>query len=84
MKLGEILPGNISEYEPNHPKVLFWRILTHTTVSDTPLFPYIDLELVDQYDNVTKTLTPTCVNDMTVKAEGLDQSAVTFTWQVGK
>uniref|UniRef100_A0A8C4HR32 Structural maintenance of chromosomes flexible hinge domain containing 1 n=1 Tax=Dicentrarchus labrax TaxID=13489 RepID=A0A8C4HR32_DICLA len=36
--------------------------------------------LVDQYDNVTKTLTPACVNHMSVDADGLVKSAV-FTWQ---
>ncbi|XP_053198801.1 LOW QUALITY PROTEIN: structural maintenance of chromosomes flexible hinge domain-containing protein 1 [Scomber japonicus] len=41
----------------------------------------INLELVDQYDNVTKTLTSACVKDFSVEAEGLDKSAVTFTWQ---
>ncbi|KAK9527625.1 hypothetical protein VZT92_014171 [Zoarces viviparus] len=51
VKLGEILPGNIS------------------------------LELVDRFDNVTKTLTPTCEKHMTVEAEGLDKSAIAFVWQ---
>ncbi|XP_075936473.1 structural maintenance of chromosomes flexible hinge domain-containing protein 1 isoform X2 [Anarhichas minor] len=51
VKLGEILPGNIS------------------------------LELVDRFDNVTKTLTSTCKNHMTVEAEGLDKSAIAFVWQ---
>ncbi|XP_070783878.1 structural maintenance of chromosomes flexible hinge domain-containing protein 1 [Enoplosus armatus] len=41
----------------------------------------ISLELVDQYDNVTKTLTSSCVNDMAVEAEGLDKSAIVYTWQ---
>ncbi|KAM7369792.1 hypothetical protein PAMP_011083 [Pampus punctatissimus] len=41
----------------------------------------INLELVDQYDNVTKTLNSTCVKNITVEAEGLDKSALTFTWQ---
>nr|CBN82077.1 Structural maintenance of chromosomes flexible hinge domain-containing protein 1 [Dicentrarchus labrax] len=42
--------------------------------------PEVTLELVDQYDNVTKTLTPACVNHMSVDADGLVKSAV-FTWQ---
>ncbi|KAM9337171.1 structural maintenance of chromosomes flexible hinge domain-containing protein 1 [Symphorus nematophorus] len=42
---------------------------------------YIHLELVDQYDNVTNTLTPTCVNNMSVEAEGLNKSAIAFEWQ---
>uniref|UniRef100_A0A3B5AC00 Structural maintenance of chromosomes flexible hinge domain containing 1 n=1 Tax=Stegastes partitus TaxID=144197 RepID=A0A3B5AC00_9TELE len=55
VRLGEILPGNISEYQ--------------------------NLELVDQYDNVTWTLIPTSVRDMNVEAEGLDTSSVAFKWQ---
>lgn len=42
------------------------------------------LDLVDQYDNVTKALTSTCVKHLSVEAEGLDKSAVTFMWQVKK
>uniref|UniRef100_A0A671V011 Structural maintenance of chromosomes flexible hinge domain containing 1 n=1 Tax=Sparus aurata TaxID=8175 RepID=A0A671V011_SPAAU len=41
----------------------------------------IILDLVDQYDNVTKALTSTCVKHLSVEAEGLDKSAVTFMWQ---
>ncbi|XP_008298780.1 structural maintenance of chromosomes flexible hinge domain-containing protein 1 [Stegastes partitus] len=41
----------------------------------------INLELVDQYDNVTWTLIPTSVRDMNVEAEGLDTSSVAFKWQ---
>ncbi|XP_042366251.1 structural maintenance of chromosomes flexible hinge domain-containing protein 1 [Plectropomus leopardus] len=41
----------------------------------------INLELMDQYDNVTKMLTPTCMNHMTVEAEGLDKSSIVFKWQ---
>uniref|UniRef100_A0A3Q3ASI0 Structural maintenance of chromosomes flexible hinge domain containing 1 n=1 Tax=Kryptolebias marmoratus TaxID=37003 RepID=A0A3Q3ASI0_KRYMA len=44
---------------------------------------HITLELVDQYDNVTRGLTPACVKSMTVEAEGLDASSITFKWQVG-
>ncbi|XP_016887279.1 structural maintenance of chromosomes flexible hinge domain-containing protein 1 isoform X2 [Cynoglossus semilaevis] len=40
----------------------------------------LTLELVDQYENPTKTLSPSCVTHMTVEAEGLDSSAVSFTW----
>uniref|UniRef100_A0A8C3AMC8 Structural maintenance of chromosomes flexible hinge domain containing 1 n=1 Tax=Cyclopterus lumpus TaxID=8103 RepID=A0A8C3AMC8_CYCLU len=39
------------------------------------------LELVDQYDNVTTALTSSCMNLMTVEAEGLDKSAIAFGWQ---
>ncbi|KAG7523924.1 structural maintenance of chromosomes flexible hinge domain-containing protein 1 [Solea senegalensis] len=41
----------------------------------------LNLELVDQYKNPTKTLTSACVNHMTVEAEGLDKFDVTFKWQ---
>ncbi|XP_070842775.1 structural maintenance of chromosomes flexible hinge domain-containing protein 1 [Chaetodon trifascialis] len=41
----------------------------------------ICLQLVDQYDNVTSALTSTSVNHMSVEAEGLNKSAVTFTFQ---
>lgn len=37
---------------------------------------------MDQYGNLTKTLTPTCVDNVTVKADGLDKSAVAMAWQV--
>lgn len=37
---------------------------------------------MDQYDNVIKTLASTCVDDIAVKAEGLDKSAISFLWQV--
>lgn len=50
-----------------------------------PLFFFCTvLDLVDQYDNVTKTLTSTCVKHMSVEAEDLDKSAITFMWQVRK
>ncbi|XP_030612265.1 structural maintenance of chromosomes flexible hinge domain-containing protein 1 [Archocentrus centrarchus] len=41
----------------------------------------ISLELVDQFDNLTKLLTPASVNHTTVEAEGLDKSAIAFIWQ---
>ncbi|XP_020791330.2 LOW QUALITY PROTEIN: structural maintenance of chromosomes flexible hinge domain-containing protein 1 [Boleophthalmus pectinirostris] len=36
----------------------------------------IILELVDRYDNVTKTLKPSCVNEIIVEGEDLDQKAL--------
>uniref|UniRef100_A0A3B5AWZ6 Structural maintenance of chromosomes flexible hinge domain containing 1 n=1 Tax=Stegastes partitus TaxID=144197 RepID=A0A3B5AWZ6_9TELE len=48
---------------------------------ETKCSPRADLELVDQYDNVTWTLIPTSVRDMNVEAEGLDTSSVAFKWQ---
>ncbi|XP_070409212.1 structural maintenance of chromosomes flexible hinge domain-containing protein 1 isoform X2 [Nothobranchius furzeri] len=42
---------------------------------------HIKLEFVDQYDNITKKFTPTCTENITVEAEGLDKSNINFTWQ---
>lgn len=47
-------------------------------------FCHADLNLVDQYDNDTKMLTQECEKDMTVEADGLDASKISFVWQVGK
>lgn len=41
----------------------------------------IVLDLVDQHDNVTKTLTPSCVSEIKAEAEGLDKAALVFTFQ---
>lgn len=41
----------------------------------------INLELVDQYDNVTTALTSSCKDDVIVDAPGLDKSAIAFGWQ---
>ncbi|XP_055086214.1 structural maintenance of chromosomes flexible hinge domain-containing protein 1 isoform X2 [Periophthalmus magnuspinnatus] len=41
----------------------------------------ITLELVDRYENVTKTLTPSCVNEIMVEGEGLDREALTLTFE---
>lgn len=41
----------------------------------------IILELVDQYSNVTKTLTPTCVAQITAEGESLDKTHLTFKLQ---
>ncbi|XP_051796330.1 structural maintenance of chromosomes flexible hinge domain-containing protein 1-like [Acanthochromis polyacanthus] len=64
--------------EPTRLKVT----LPQSTVRLGEVLPgNINLEPVDQYDNVTKTLSPTCVRDMSVEAEGLDKSSIIFTWQ---
>ena len=81
MKLGETLDGNISEYKPSHQNYLFCGCCC--TLYDS-VFLVSALTLVDQYDNVTKALTSTCVKHLSVEAEGLDKSAITFTWQVKK
>uniref|UniRef100_UPI0037E73A68 structural maintenance of chromosomes flexible hinge domain-containing protein 1 n=1 Tax=Semicossyphus pulcher TaxID=241346 RepID=UPI0037E73A68 len=66
---------------PDEPKRLRVTLPQHTVKLGETLPGDITLELVDQYDNLTKTLTSTCVNHMTVEAEGLDKSAITFEWQ---
>uniref|UniRef100_A0AAQ5Z3E3 SMC hinge domain-containing protein n=1 Tax=Amphiprion ocellaris TaxID=80972 RepID=A0AAQ5Z3E3_AMPOC len=64
--------------EPTRLKIT----LPQSTVRLGEILPgNINLEPVDQYDNVTKTLNPTCVRDMSVEAEGLDKSSVAFMWQ---
>ncbi|XP_074549592.1 structural maintenance of chromosomes flexible hinge domain-containing protein 1 [Halichoeres trimaculatus] len=56
--------------------------LPETTVKLGETLPeHIRLELVDQYNNSTATLTPTCVKDMTAEAEGLDKSSIKFIWE---
>ncbi|XP_041817440.1 structural maintenance of chromosomes flexible hinge domain-containing protein 1 [Chelmon rostratus] len=57
-------------------------ILPQTSVKLGETLPgNIHLQLVDQYDNVTNALTSTSVNHISVEAEGLDKSAMAFTWQ---
>uniref|UniRef100_A0A667WXU0 Structural maintenance of chromosomes flexible hinge domain containing 1 n=1 Tax=Myripristis murdjan TaxID=586833 RepID=A0A667WXU0_9TELE len=64
--------------EPKHLKVT----PSQSTVRMGEFLPgQITLALTDQYGNLTKTLTPTCVDNVTVEAEGLDKSAVAVTWQ---
>ncbi|XP_033494631.2 structural maintenance of chromosomes flexible hinge domain-containing protein 1 [Epinephelus lanceolatus] len=66
---------------PDEPTQLKATLL-QTTVKLGEILPgNIDLELVDQYGNPTKTLTSTCKNHMTVEAEDLDKSSIVFTWQ---
>ncbi|XP_044195403.1 structural maintenance of chromosomes flexible hinge domain-containing protein 1 isoform X1 [Thunnus albacares] len=66
---------------PDEPTRLKATLLQSTVKLGETLLRHINLELVDQYDNVTKTLTSSCVNHITVDAEGLDKSALAFTWQ---
>ncbi|XP_069368822.1 structural maintenance of chromosomes flexible hinge domain-containing protein 1 [Paralichthys olivaceus] len=66
---------------PDEPAKLKTTLLHNTMKLGETLSETINLELVDKYDNATKTLTATCVNNLTVKAEGLDKEAVAFTWQ---
>nr|XP_019942866.1 PREDICTED: structural maintenance of chromosomes flexible hinge domain-containing protein 1 [Paralichthys olivaceus] len=69
---------------PDEPAKLKTTLLHNTMKLGETLSETINLELVDKYDNATKTLTATCVNNLTVKAEGLDKEAVAFTWQKSK
>ncbi|XP_039473441.1 structural maintenance of chromosomes flexible hinge domain-containing protein 1 isoform X5 [Oreochromis aureus] len=66
---------------PDEPERLNVALPQTTVKLGEILSGNISLELVDQFDNLTKTLTPTCVNHIKVEAEGLDKSAITFKWQ---
>ncbi|XP_039983129.1 structural maintenance of chromosomes flexible hinge domain-containing protein 1 isoform X2 [Xiphias gladius] len=66
---------------PDEPKRLKATLLQNTLKLGEMLSGNINLQLLDQYDNATKTLTSNCVKHMTVEAEGLDKSAVAFIWQ---
>ncbi|XP_039900102.1 structural maintenance of chromosomes flexible hinge domain-containing protein 1-like isoform X2 [Simochromis diagramma] len=66
---------------PDEPERLKVALPQTTVKLGEILSGNISLELVDQYDNLTKTLTPTCLNHIKVEAEGLDKSAITFKWQ---
>ncbi|XP_063339511.1 structural maintenance of chromosomes flexible hinge domain-containing protein 1 isoform X2 [Pelmatolapia mariae] len=66
---------------PDEPERLKVALPQTTVKLGEILSGNISLELVDQFDNLTKTLTPTCVNHIKVEAEGLDKSAITFKWQ---
>ncbi|XP_029313476.1 structural maintenance of chromosomes flexible hinge domain-containing protein 1 [Cottoperca gobio] len=66
---------------PDEPARLKATLLQNTVKLREILPGNISLELLDQYDNVTKALTSTSQNHMTVEADGLDKSAITFTWQ---
>uniref|UniRef100_A0A673BRY1 Structural maintenance of chromosomes flexible hinge domain containing 1 n=1 Tax=Sphaeramia orbicularis TaxID=375764 RepID=A0A673BRY1_9TELE len=66
---------------PNEPSRLKATLSQNTARLGEPMSGNIILDLVDQYENVTKTLTSTCVNCITVEAEGLNKSALVLTWQ---
>ncbi|XP_051796327.1 structural maintenance of chromosomes flexible hinge domain-containing protein 1 isoform X2 [Acanthochromis polyacanthus] len=66
---------------PDEPTRLKVTLPQNTVRLGEALPGNINLEPVDQYDNVTKTLSPTCVRDMSVEAKGLDKSSIVFTWQ---
>ncbi|KAF3836358.1 hypothetical protein F7725_028916, partial [Dissostichus mawsoni] len=67
--------------QPDEPKRLKATLLKSTVKLGEVIPGNISLELVDQYDNVTKSLSFDSKNHMAVKAEGLDKSAITFKWQ---
>ncbi|KAM9332497.1 structural maintenance of chromosomes flexible hinge domain-containing protein 1 isoform 1-T1 [Pholidichthys leucotaenia] len=66
---------------PDEPARLKATLPLNTVKLGEILFGNIVLELVDQYDNPTKSLTSSCVNQITIEAEGLDTSTVAFQWQ---
>ncbi|XP_036934923.1 structural maintenance of chromosomes flexible hinge domain-containing protein 1 isoform X2 [Acanthopagrus latus] len=66
---------------PDEPAQLKATLAQNSVKLGETLDGNIILDLVDQYDNVTKTLTSTCVKHMSVEAEDLDKSAITFMWQ---
>ncbi|XP_038153838.1 structural maintenance of chromosomes flexible hinge domain-containing protein 1-like isoform X2 [Cyprinodon tularosa] len=66
---------------PDEPARLKASLPKNTVKLGETLDETIELELVDQYDNVTKRLTAAAAESMTVEAEGLDQSNIQFLWQ---
>ncbi|RVE58687.1 hypothetical protein OJAV_G00196650, partial [Oryzias javanicus] len=66
---------------PNEPSQLKATLPQNTLKLGQVMADGIRLSLVDQYDNATKRLTRDCVKDVTVKADGLDTSKVSFVWQ---
>ncbi|TNN65822.1 Structural maintenance of chromosomes flexible hinge domain-containing protein 1 [Liparis tanakae] len=66
---------------PDEPRRLKATLLQNSVKLGEILPGNINLELVDQYDNVTTALTSSCKDDVTVDAPGLDKSAIAFGWQ---
>ncbi|XP_037549865.1 structural maintenance of chromosomes flexible hinge domain-containing protein 1 [Nematolebias whitei] len=66
---------------PDEPARLKATLPQNTLKLGETLLEHIILELVDQYDNVTNRLTQASVKSITVEAEGLDKSNITFKWQ---
>ncbi|KAK2886592.1 hypothetical protein Q8A73_020538 [Channa argus] len=66
---------------PDEPTKLKASLPQNTLKLGEVLSENINLELVDQYGNATKTLTSSCVNQLKVKAEDLNKSALDFVWQ---
>ncbi|XP_029955425.1 structural maintenance of chromosomes flexible hinge domain-containing protein 1 [Salarias fasciatus] len=66
---------------PDEPTKLKVTLPQSTVKLGETLPGNICLELVDKYDNPTRSLTQTCSDQMNVEAEGLDKAAVSFAWQ---
>ncbi|CAJ1082502.1 structural maintenance of chromosomes flexible hinge domain-containing protein 1 isoform X3 [Xyrichtys novacula] len=66
---------------PDEPRKLKATLGQNSVKLGEILHENILLELVDQYNNATATLNPSCVSDIKVGAEGLVQSSIKFTWQ---
>uniref|UniRef100_A0A3B3B8N3 Structural maintenance of chromosomes flexible hinge domain containing 1 n=1 Tax=Oryzias melastigma TaxID=30732 RepID=A0A3B3B8N3_ORYME len=67
----------------NEPSRLKATLPQNTLKLGQVLAEHIYLNLVDQFDNVTKRLPQDSMKDMTVEADGLDTSKISFAWQVG-
>ncbi|RVE58686.1 hypothetical protein OJAV_G00196640 [Oryzias javanicus] len=65
----------------NEPSRLKATLPQNTLKLGQVLAEHIYLNLVDQFDNVTKRLPQDGVKDMTVEADGLDTSKISFAWQ---
>ncbi|KAM6900563.1 structural maintenance of chromosomes flexible hinge domain-containing protein 1 [Xenentodon cancila] len=66
---------------PDKPVRLRATLPQNTVKLGGTLPGHIQLELVDQYDNVTNSLTSACLKQMTVEAEGLNKSEIAFLWE---
>uniref|UniRef100_A0A3B3B7I9 Structural maintenance of chromosomes flexible hinge domain containing 1 n=1 Tax=Oryzias melastigma TaxID=30732 RepID=A0A3B3B7I9_ORYME len=65
----------------NEPSRLKATLPQNTLKLGQVLAEHIYLNLVDQFDNVTKRLPQDSMKDMTVEADGLDTSKISFAWQ---
>ncbi|CAB1349523.1 unnamed protein product [Coregonus sp. 'balchen'] len=66
---------------PDEPKHMKATLSESTVRMGEVLSGKIYLQLTDQYGNKTQMLTATCVDSLTVDAEGLDKASLVFTWQ---
>ncbi|XP_061569545.1 structural maintenance of chromosomes flexible hinge domain-containing protein 1 [Cololabis saira] len=66
---------------PDKPERLRATLPENTVKLGETLPGDIKLELVDQYDNVTNSLTHACLKYMTVDAEGLNKSEIAFQFE---